>query len=104
MEQSVAASVPCVLATQTSGGQQVIVTQVQPVQEQVQTGAVPSTASFQSPTSVEGATLDAHIQEGVSSIPAVQQAIYQSENSGNVTGQALSDQVSVEMVATTCSN
>ena len=89
-----AASVPCVFTTQNSDGQQVVVTQVQLPQEHVQAGSTAMTASFQTPTSMEGAALGVQAQDGVSSIPAVQQAMYQTENAGNVAEHASPDQVS----------
>ena len=97
MDQSVAASVPCVFTTQDPGSQ-VVVTQVQLPQEQVQpTTAAVVAASFQSSTNSEQqrsiTPLDARIQDGVSTIPAVQQALYQTEASDSVSGQSLSAQV-----------
>ena len=96
MDQSVAASVPCVFTTQDPGSQ-VVVTQVQLPQEQVQpTTAAAVAASFQPSTNSEQRSitpLDARIQDGVSTIPAVQQALYQTESSDSVSGQSLSAQV-----------
>jgi hypothetical protein len=98
MEQSGVASVPCVFTTQDPGSQ-VVVTQVQLPQEQVHpTTAATVAASFQ-PSTVNSeqqrpvTPLDARIQDGVSTIPAVQQALYQTEASDSVSGQSLSAQV-----------
>ena len=97
MEQSSAAtSVPCVFTTQDPNSQ-VVVTQVQLPQEQVQPATAAVTASFQPSTNSEQqrpvTPLDARIQDGVSTIPAVQQALYQTEVSESVSGQSLSAQV-----------
>ena len=95
MEQSTAASVPCIFTTQDPGSQ-VVVTQVQPPQEQVHHSTASAVAaSFQSSTtdSEQQRPLDARIQDGVSTIPAVQQALYQTEASESVSGQSLSAQV-----------
>ena len=102
MEQSTAASVPCIFTTQDPGSQ-VVVTQVQLPQEQVHPTTVSAVAaSFQSSTdSEQQRPLDARIQDGVSTIPAVQQALYQTEASESVSGQSLSAQV--ESIYTACS-
>lgn len=97
MEQSAASSVPCVFTTQDPSSQ-VVVTQVQLPQEQVHpTTASAVAASFQPSTDSEQqrpvTPLDARIQDGVSTIPAVQQALYQTEASESVSGQSLSAQV-----------
>ena len=96
MEQSAATSVPCVFTTQDPGSQ-VVVTQVQLPQEQVQPATAAVAASFQPSTNSEQqrpvTPLDARIQDGVSTIPAVQQALYQTEASESVSGQSLSAQV-----------
>ena len=96
MEQSAAATVPCVFTTQDPGSQ-VVVTQVQLPQEQVQPTSATVAASFPSSVNSEQqrpvSPLDARIQDGVSTIPAVQQALYQAESSDNVSGQTLSAQL-----------
>ena len=92
MEQAAAVSVPCVFTTQDPGSQ-VVVTQVQLPQDQIQASS--AVTPFQPSVSVQGPPplSDVRAHEGVGSIPAVQQAIYQTEGSGSMSGQSLPLQV-----------
>ena len=96
-DQSAAVSVPCVFTTQDPGSQ-VVVTQVQLPQEQVQPATTATVAASFPPSANSEqqrpiTPLDARIQDGVSTIPAVQQALYQTEGSDSLGGQSLSAQV-----------
>ena len=87
MEQTTTAtSVPCVFTTQDPGSQ-VVVTQLPQDQLQV-------VSSYQALRPVQGAgLLEARVQDGIGTIPAVQAAMYQTESSSNVSGQSLQAQV-----------
>ena len=86
MEQTTTATtVPCVFTTQDPGSQ-VVVTQLPQDQLQV-------VSSYQALRPVQGALLEARVQDGIGTIPAVQAAMYQTESSSNVSGQSLQAQV-----------
>ena len=96
MEPAAPTSLPCGFTTQDPGSQ-VVVSQVQLSQEQIQPTTDDGAASLQPSTTSEQqrpvTPLDARIQDGISTIPAVQQALYQTEVSGSASGQSLSVQV-----------
>ena len=97
MEPSTDVPVSYIFTTEVQTSE-VVVTPVQQPHEGGQIQTESAAVSFQpnNPTlaQVQGTLLEAQVQDGTGSIPTVQQAVYQTEGSGNVSKQALQTQVS----------